>query len=95
MKILLNGIQSQPALQVQVDTIKKDMKKAFAKYIRGASEFEMIPRSVDPELQAVFVMALIEGTLSNWLFQSEDEEWHQIEIEQLVEKTVQFEFFGV
>ena len=95
MKILLKGIHSQPALQVQVDTIKNDMKKAFAKNIRRASEFEMIPRSVDPELQAVFVMALIEGTLSSWLFQSEDEEWQQIEIEELVEKTVQFEFFGL
>ena len=95
MKILLKGIHSQPALQVQVDTIKNDMKKAFAKNIRRASDFEMIPRSVDPDLQAVFVMSLIEGTLSSWLFQSKDEEWQQIEIEELVEKTVQFEFFGL
>ena len=31
----------------------------------------------------------------SWLFQLDDEEWQQIEIEELVEKTVQFEFFGL
>lgn len=95
MKILLKGIHSQPALQQQVETIKKDMQEAFAQNIRRASELNMMPRRVDPELQSVFVMSLLEGVLSRWLFQSADDEWRQLEIEELVEKTVQFEFFGL
>ncbi|TQR10938.1 TetR/AcrR family transcriptional regulator [Psychrobacillus soli] len=95
MKILLKGIHSQPSLQLQVDAIKNDMQEAFAQNIRRASELKMMPRPGDPELQSVFVMSLLEGVLSRWLFQTANDEWHQLTIEQLVEKTVQFEFFGL
>lgn len=71
------------------------MQEAFANNIRRASALKMLPRPVDPVLHSVFVMSLLEGVLSRWLFQSENEEWQQLELEQLVEKTVQFEFFGL
>ncbi|ETT86208.1 TetR/AcrR family transcriptional regulator [Viridibacillus sp. FSL R5-0477] len=95
MGILLKGIHSQPILQQQVELIKKEMQEAFANNIRRASALKMLPRPVDPVLHSVFVMSLLEGVLSRWLFQSENEEWQQLELEQLVEKTVQFEFFGL
>ncbi|WP_342600803.1 hypothetical protein MHB48_07125 [Psychrobacillus sp. FSL H8-0483] len=88
----------QPSLQQQVETIKKDMQEAFAQNIQRASELNRMPRPVDPELQSVFVMSLLEGVLSRWLFQSVDDEWRQLEIDEideLVEKNVQFEFFGL
>ncbi|MGE7921102.1 TetR/AcrR family transcriptional regulator [Viridibacillus sp. NPDC093762] len=95
MGILLKGIHSQPILQQQVDLIKKEMQEAFANNIRRASALKMLTRPVDPVLHSVFVMSLLEGILSRWLFHSANEEWQQLELEQLVEKTVQFEFFGL
>ncbi|WP_240793343.1 TetR/AcrR family transcriptional regulator [Psychrobacillus vulpis] len=95
MMILIKGIHSQQTLQLKVDEIKNDMQQAFAKNIRRASELNMMPREVDPALHAVFVMSLLEGILSRWLFQSSEEEWQYLKLEQLVEKTVQFEFFGL
>ncbi|MEK4485306.1 hypothetical protein MHH81_06830 [Psychrobacillus sp. FSL H8-0484] len=70
------------------------MQEAFAQNIQRASELNMMPRPIDPELQSVFVLSLLEGVLSRWLFQSIDDEWRQLEIDELVEKNVQFEFFG-
>lgn len=95
LKILLKGIHSQPALQRQIETIKNDMQQAFTKNIRRAADLKMMTRPVDPKLQAVFVMSLLEGVLSHCLFQLSYAEWNELEIEQLVEKTVQFEFFGL
>jgi Transcriptional regulator len=97
MNILLKGIHSQPKIQEKVEEIKADMETAFAENIAQAKELKMISREVDPKLLAVFIMSLLEGVLARWLFQSPSSKdaLQQKTLQQLIEETVHFEFFGI
>ncbi len=97
MHILLKGIHSQPLLQQKVDEIKADMEAAFANNIRRAKELGMLNQPIEPKMQAVFIMSLLEGVLSRWLFneRSENHPFADKSLQELIEETVHFEFFGI
>lgn len=97
MQIILKGIHSQPTLQSKVDAIKTDMEAAFAKNIRRAKELHMTNERINPEMQAVFVMSLLEGVLSRWLFKtsSSSQVLQHHSLQEIIEQTVKFEFFGI
>lgn len=95
--ILLKGVHSQPLLQQKVDEIKSDMEMAFANNIERAKQLGMLNQPVESRLQAVFIMSLLEGVLSRWLFteQSENHPFADYSLQEIIEKTVHFEFFGI
>ncbi|WP_299516256.1 TetR/AcrR family transcriptional regulator [uncultured Rummeliibacillus sp.] len=95
--ILLKGVHTQPLLQQKVDEIKSEMEIAFANNIERAKQLDMLNHSVDSKLQAVFIMSLLEGVLSRWLFseQSENHPFTDYSLQEIIEKTVHFEFFGI
>ncbi|WP_146551721.1 TetR/AcrR family transcriptional regulator [Rummeliibacillus sp. SL167] len=95
--ILLKGVHSQPLLQQKVDEIKSDMETAFANNIQRAKELGMLNQSMEPKMQAVFIMSLLEGVLSRWLFteRSENHPFAEKSLQEIIEKTVHFEFFGI
>jgi len=97
MHILLKGIHSQPDLQQKVDEIKADMEAAFANNIERAKELGMLSRPIEPKMQAVFIMSLLEGVLSRWLSneRSENHPFANKSLQELIEETVHFEFFGI
>jgi len=97
MHILLKGIHSQPLLQQKVDEIKADMEAAFANNIGRAKELGMLSRPIEPKMQAVFIMSLLEGVLSRWLFteRSENHAFADKSLQEIIEETVHFEFFGI
>lgn len=97
MQIILKGIHSHSTLQAKVDEIKTDMEAAFANNIRRAKELRMISENINPTMQAVFVMSLLEGVLSRWLFKtsSSNSIFQQHSLQQIIEETVHFEFFGL
>lgn len=97
MQIILKGIHSQPTLQSKVDTIKTDMESAFANNIRQAKELHMANDRINPEMLAVFVMSLLEGVLSRWLFKtaSSSPVLQHHSLQEIIEETVKFEFFGI
>lgn len=97
MQIILKGIHSQPSLQLKVDQIKTDMEAAFANNIRQAKELHMANENINPEMQAVFVMSLLEGVLSRWLFKSSSSSQvlQHHSLQEIIEQTVKFEFFGI
>lgn len=97
MQIILKGIHSQTDLQAKVDTIKANMEAAFENNISRAKELNMVAEKVDPAMQAVFVMSLLEGVLSRWLFKasSSSNVLQQKSLQQIIEETVHFEFFGI
>ncbi|MGG0658736.1 TetR/AcrR family transcriptional regulator [Rummeliibacillus pycnus] len=97
MHILIKGIHSQPLLQQKVDEIKADMEAAFANNIERAKELGMLSRPIEPKMQAVFIMSLLEGVLSRWLFteRSENHAFADKSLQELIEETVHFEFFGI
>ncbi len=97
MYILLKGFHSQPILQQKVDEIKADMEAAFAKNIERAKELGMVSQLIEPKMQAVFIMSLLEGVLSRWLFskRSEDHPFADKSLQQIIKETVHFEFFGI
>ncbi|RIJ65023.1 TetR/AcrR family transcriptional regulator [Rummeliibacillus sp. TYF005] len=95
--ILLKGVHTQPLLQQKVDEIKSEMEIAFANNIERAKQLDMLNHSVDSKLQAVFIMSLLEGVLSRWLFseRSENHPFTDYSLKEIIEKTVHFEFFGI
>ncbi|MGM9967436.1 MAG: TetR/AcrR family transcriptional regulator [Rummeliibacillus sp.] len=95
--ILLKGVHTQPLLQQKVDEIKSEMEIAFANNIERAKQLDMLNHSVDSKLQAVFIMSLLEGVLSRWLFseQSENHPFTDYSLQEIIERTVHFEFFGI
>lgn len=95
--IILKGIHSQPSLQHKVEEIKANMESAFANNIERAKELGMLNHPVEPKMQAVFIMSLLEGVLSRWLFieQSENHPFADQSLKEIIEKTVHFEFFGI
>ncbi|RTQ92776.1 TetR/AcrR family transcriptional regulator [Lysinibacillus telephonicus] len=97
MQIILKGIHSQPTLQTKVDAIKTDMEAAFANNIKQAKELHMTNERINPEMQAVFVMSLLEGVLSRWLFKSSSSSQvlQHHSLQEIIEETVKFEFFGI
>ena len=97
MHILIKGIHSQPLLQQKVDEIKADMEAAFANNIGRAKELGMLSRPIEPKMQAVFIMSLLEGVLSRWLFteRSENHAFADKSLQEIIEETVHFEFFGI
>ena len=97
MQIILKGIHSQPTLQSKVETIKTDMESAFANNIRQAKELHMANDRINPEMLAVFVMSLLEGVLSRWLFKtaSSSPVLQHHSLQEIIEETVKFEFFGI
>ncbi|WP_233549483.1 TetR/AcrR family transcriptional regulator [Lysinibacillus yapensis] len=94
MQIILKGIHSQRALQEKVDAIKTDMEKSFANNIKQAQDLNMIEENIDPAMQSIFIMSLLEGVLSRWLFSS-NETLQQKTLKQIISETVHFEFFGI
>ncbi|WP_397538366.1 TetR/AcrR family transcriptional regulator [Rummeliibacillus pycnus] len=97
MHILLKGIHSQPLLQQKVDGIKADMETAFANNIGRAKELGMLSRPIEPKMQAVFIMSLLEGVLSRWLFteRNANQAFADKSLQEIIEETVHFEFFGI
>lgn len=94
MQIILKGIHSQPVLQEKVNAIKADMEKSFADNINQAKELNMIGEELDAAMHAIFIMSLLEGVLSRWLFSSHAL-LQQKTLEQVISETVHFEFFGI
>ncbi|MDN4493583.1 TetR/AcrR family transcriptional regulator [Ureibacillus aquaedulcis] len=97
MQLILKGIHSQATLQSKVDKIKTDMEAAFANNIRQAKELHMTNDHINPEMLAVFVMSLLEGVLSRWLFKSASSSrvLQHHSLQEIIEETVKFEFFGI
>ena len=97
MLIILKGIHSQTDLQAKVNTIKANMEAAFENNISRAKELNMVAEKVDPAMQAVFIMSLLEGVLSRWLFNrtTSTNVLQQKSLQQIIEETVHFEFFGI
>lgn len=97
MHILLKGIHSQPQLQHKVDEIKADMETAFANNIQRAQDLGMLSRPIEPEMQAIFIMSLLEGVLAKWLFteQNERHPFADKSLQEIIKETVHFEFFGI
>lgn len=93
MMLLFKGLRTEPQLHDQITRIKKDMENAFAHNIEQAQKFQMISQNREPKLQALFIMSLIEGVLIRWL--DNDDTLSNLALTELVEKTVQFEFFGI
>jgi len=73
------------------------MEAAFENNISRAKELNMVAEKVDPAMQAVFIMSLLEGVLSRWLFNttSSTNVLQQKSLQQIIEETVHFEFFGI
>lgn len=93
MMLLFKGLHTEPTLHNQILAIKKNMENSFAHNIEQAQKFNMVAEDKDPSLQAIFIMSLFEGVMMRWL--DKDEALSQLPLKELVEKTVQFEFFGI
>lgn len=93
MMLLFKGIRTEPILHNQIVAIKKNMENSFAHNIEQAKKFHMMSEEKDPGLQAIFIMSLLEGVMTRWLDQ--DSSVSELTVKELVEKTVQFEFFGI
>lgn len=93
MMLLFKGVHTEPELQQRVLATKKNMEHAFAHNIEQAQNFHMIASNKSPAIQAIFIMSLMEGVLIRWL--ERDEALQHITLNELVESTVHFEFFGI
>lgn len=95
MKIILRGIHTQPVLQEKVEAIKRAMERAFAENLVRAKELGVLPSHVNEQFQAVLIMSLIEGVLIRWLDATENEQFANLSMEQLIDQTAHFEFYGL
>lgn len=93
MMLLFKGLRTEPTLHNQIVEIKKNMENSFAHNIEQAQNFNMISDKKSASLQAVFIMSLLEGVMMRWL--DNDESLRDLEVKELVEMTVQFEFYGI
>ncbi|MER1999476.1 MAG: TetR/AcrR family transcriptional regulator [Lysinibacillus sp.] len=95
MQIILRGIHTQPVLQAKVNSIKQHMEQAFARNIVRAKELGVLRQEVNEHFQAVLIVSLIEGVLIRWLDGDESSQFKDISMEQLIDQTVNFEFYGL
>lgn len=93
MMLLFKDLRAEPILHRQIVEIKKNMENSFAHNIEQAQHFNMVSEDKNPDLQAVFIMSLLEGVMMRWL--DSDESVSDLTLKELVEMTVQFEFFGI
>lgn len=91
--LLFKGLSSEELLQQQILRIKKNMEEAFVHNIQQAQKFHMIAEHKNPKVLAVFIMSLIEGVLSRWV--DHEAAFQELTLEELVQQTVHFEFFGI
>lgn len=91
--LLFKGLPTEELLHHRIVAIKKNMEEAFVHNIQQAQKFHMIAEHKKPEILAVFIMSLIEGVLRRWV--DHEESLHHLTLEELVQQTVHFEFFGI
>lgn len=93
MMLLFKGVHTEPVLHEQIMTIKNNMEQAFAHNVEQAKKFNMVAEEKDAKLQAIFIMSLLEGVMIRWL--NQDSYLNEFTLQEIVEKTVHFEFFGI
>lgn len=93
MMLLFKGFRTEATLHNQIVEIKKNMENSFAHNIEQAQNFNMVSEEKNPTLQAVFIMSLLEGVMMRWL--DKDDSISHLTLHEIVEMTVQFEFFGI
>ncbi|MCM3568671.1 TetR/AcrR family transcriptional regulator [Neobacillus mesonae] len=97
MKLLLVGNSEDESLQKACHQARLDMESAFYDNIKSAIALGMLPSMMDVHMCTAFLMSLIEGTIARWLFGPVDEHSTLLNHtpEELAEKMVKFEFFGL
>lgn len=97
MEMLLGNFSASDDVQRAIGDTRVAMEEAFVHNIRRAIELGMLPATIDSRLRAVFVMSLIEGVVSRWLFaaRAPGNGAETKTAEQLAAETARFEFFGL
>ncbi|WP_081418862.1 TetR/AcrR family transcriptional regulator [Paenibacillus sp. Leaf72] len=97
MGMLLDGTGFSEVVRQEITVTQMAMEQSFVNNIERATELGMLPATIDAKLRAAFLMSLIEGVLSRWLFRStpESDAIAVKSAELLAAETARFEFFGL
>lgn len=97
MEMMLGGTSASEPVRKAIGDTRIAMENAFVLNIQRAKELGMLPDTIDPKVRAAFLMSLIEGVISRWLFSSPltEKGIQQMSAQHLASETARFEFFGL
>lgn len=97
MEMMLGGTSASEAVRKAIGDTRIAMENAFVLNIQRAKELGMLPDTIDPQVRAAFLMSLLEGVISRWLFSSPlpGNGIQQMSAQKLASETARFEFFGL
>ncbi|MCD9022079.1 TetR/AcrR family transcriptional regulator [Cohnella sp. NL03-T5] len=97
MELLLGSMAASDTIRQAIGETRIAMENAFLLNIERAIELGMLPATIDAKLRSAFLMSLIEGVISRWLFATmlPGNGTQAKTAQQLASETARFEFFGL
>ncbi|WP_413375189.1 TetR/AcrR family transcriptional regulator [Alkalihalobacillus sp. 1P02AB] len=95
--IFLKGQGADTSIRNEISKIFVSIETAFANNINRAMQLKMLKKDQNPELRAMMLTSLLNGTIERWLFGPLREQDYTPgeSIDMVADHLVQFEFFGL